>query len=74
MKKSLEFQWKEFKEIEKLIDNPKHYYVCGNHDISGGFDKVMEKYFRKYMGEPQYTLSYKNTYFVFFDNSRWGIF
>jgi hypothetical protein len=69
-KKLLDEQWKEYKAIHELVKAP-YFYTTGNHDISPGHDKLMLPLFRQYLGEPQYTFTHKNTYFVMFDSSIW---
>lgn len=69
-KKLLREQWKEYKAIHELVKAP-YFYTTGNHDISPGHDQVMLPLFKQYLGEPQYTFTHKNTYFVIFDSSIW---
>jgi len=63
-------QWKEYMAIHKLVKAP-YYYTVGNHDVSPEYDEVMLPLFKQFLGDPQYTFTHKNTYFIMFDTSIW---
>jgi 3',5'-cyclic AMP phosphodiesterase CpdA len=66
----LDEQWKEYMAIRDLVEAP-YYHTAGNHDISPAHAGVMRSLYQKYLGESQYTFTFKNTSFVMFDTSLW---
>jgi predicted phosphodiesterase len=62
----LKEMWDEVLADIKVLNTPFHY-VPGNHDI---YNDVMEKVFKKRLGEPNYSFDFEKCHFVVLDTSR----
>ncbi len=65
-------QWAEYKQIVEEVEAPV-FFTPGNHDISPCDDceGTMRKLYEQYIGQTNYTFTFKNCYFIIFDNSMW---